>query len=285
MPSKTIKLTLGFSSCPNDTYIFDALVNGKIDTEGIEFIPVIADVEALNNSAFKQELQITKLSYHALGHLLPYYGLLNSGSALGNNCGPLLIAKQSLSAEELKSAGIAIPGKYTTANFLLGLAYPNLENKKVMLFSDIEQAVLDGVDVQAGLIIHENRFTYQRKGLIKILDLGEFWESTTGLPIPLGGIAVQRNLPLQLKQKIDRLIKKSVQYAFEHEQETMPYIKLHAQEMEESVIMQHIKLYVNSYTLDLGNTGIEAVGRLFAMAQDLNLIARFDGNIVVPLSQ
>lgn len=275
-------LTLGFSPCPNDTFLFDALVNGKIDTEGLQFTAVIADVEELNRRAFQQDLHITKLSYHALGHLLPYYELLNAGSALGNNCGPLLIAKEQLNEEEVNAACIAIPGKYTTANFLLGLAYPKAQNKKQMLFSEIENAVLSGEEISAGLIIHENRFTYQSKGLVKIVDLGEYWESKTGLPIPLGGIAIQRGLPLSIKQTVDKLFRQSVQYAFNHPQDTMPFVKQYAQEMDESVMRQHIELYVNHYSLDLGTVGREAVHKLFTLAHQLRLIPAFKGEVLVP---
>ncbi|OWY20969.1 1,4-dihydroxy-6-naphthoate synthase [Sphingobacteriales bacterium UPWRP_1] len=275
-------LTLGFSPCPNDTFLFDALVNGKIDTGNLRFTPVIADVEELNRRAFANSLHITKLSYHALGHLLPNYELLNAGSALGNNCGPLLIAKQPLTTTEVNAAQIAIPGKYTTANFLLGLAYPQATNKHVMLFSEIENTVISG-KADAGLIIHENRFTYQSRGLVKIADLGEFWETQTQLPIPLGGIAIQRHLPLHLKQQVDRLLRQSVQYAFDHPAETMPYVRSYAQEMDEAVMMQHIQLYVNQYSLNLGEKGLLAVNTLFEKAQQLGLIPVFEGNVAVPL--
>jgi len=190
-------LTLGFSPCPNDTFIFDALLHGRIDTEGLVFEPVMEDVEALNRRAFAGELAVTKLSYHAFAHLTDQYALLDAGSALGNNCGPLLIARQAMTEAEVNAARIAIPGKMTTANFLLSLAFPLAQHKQEVIFSDIENAVLRG-DVEAGLIIHENRFTYAQKGLVKILDLGEHWETTTGLPIPLGGIVVRRDLPLEI---------------------------------------------------------------------------------------
>ncbi len=275
-------LTLGFSPCPNDTFLFDALVNGKIDTEGLRFTTVIADVEELNRRAFEHELHITKLSYHALGHLLPFYQLLNAGSALGNNCGPLLIAKKPLNEEEVNAACIAIPGQYTTANFLLGLAYPKAQHKKPMLFSEIENAVLNSEKADAGLIIHENRFTYQSKGLVKIVDLGEYWEGKTALPIPLGGIAIQRGLPLPLKQTVDRLLRQSVQYAFDHPQDTMPFVKHYAQEMDEAVMRQHIELYVNHYSLDLGAIGRQAVHKLFTLAHQLGLIPAFEGEVLVP---
>ena len=276
-----MKLSLGFSPCPNDTFIFYAMLHGKVDTEGLEFEVLLADVEELNKKAFAQDLDITKLSYHAYGHLLESYCLLNAGSALGNNCGPLLIAKKAIGAEALSEARIAIPGKLTTANFLLSLAYPDAQNKQALLFSDIEDAVLDG-RADAGLIIHENRFTYQDKGLLKLIDLGEYWEDTTKLPIPLGGIVVRRSLAEELQQKVDRVLRRSVLYAFEHPEETKPYVSAHAQEMDEGVMYQHIELYVNEYTKDLGKVGKEAIQKLFQVAQEKKIIPAFDGEYFVP---
>lgn len=266
-----MKLSLGFSPCPNDTFIFDALVHGKIDTEGLEFDVVLGDVEDLNQKAFAGQLDITKLSYHAFAHLLDKYVLLHAGSALGRNCGPLLIAKRPLTAAEVNTARIAIPGRYTTANFLLGLAYPDATDKHEMLFSDIEQAVLRD-EVTAGLIIHENRFTYQDKGLVKIQDLGEYWESSTGHPIPLGGIVVHRRLPLAVQQKVNRVMARSVAYAQANPQATRAYVSDHAQEMDESVQYAHIDLYVNDFTRDLGTEGRAAIEHLFAQAQAKGLM-------------
>lgn len=256
-----MKLTLGFSPCPNDTFIFDALIHHKIDTEGLDFEVVFDDVETLNQKAFKAELDITKLSYHAFAYALNDYVLLDSGSALGFGVGPILLSKypQDLNNPNLK---IGIPGKYTTANFLLSLAYPQLKNKIALVFSDIEQKLLDE-EIDLGLIIHENRFTYQDKGLIKVKDLGEYWEEKTQCAIPLGGIVVKRSLPDELKQKINRLVKKSVEFAFENPSSALPFIKMHAQEMDEDVMYQHIKLYVNKYTIDLGDAGKTAINTLF----------------------
>ena len=267
------QLSLGFSPCPNDTFIFDALIHGKIDTEGLEFEVIMEDVEALNKKAFQGDIHITKLSYHAFAHLTESYNLLNSGSALGKNCGPLLIAKEFMSPEQINRAGIAIPGAMTTANFLLGLAYPGAKNKTAVLFSEIEDSVLSG-QYEAGLIIHENRFTYAEKGLVKIQDLGEFWEQKTGLPIPLGGIVVNQHLPFSLKEKINRILAKSVTFAFENPKEALPFIREHAQEMDESVMYAHIGLYVNEYTKNLGENGKKAVRHLFEMARDKELIGR-----------
>jgi len=273
-------LSLGFSPCPNDTFIFDALVNKKINLHGIDLKLVIADVAELNRLAFKGELDVTKISYHALGHVLPKYELLKTGSALGNNCGPLLIAKRHLTKAEIEKSIIAIPGQFTTANFLLSLAFPQIKRKKQLLFSEIEQAVLND-EVDAGLIIHENRFTYQDKGLLKIIDLGEFWETLTNLPIPLGGIAIKRSLPTELKLTFEKMLRKSVELAFEQPQNTLPYVKQYAQEMNENVMLQHIKLYVNKYSIDLGDVGIKAINTLYTMAQEKQIIPKFEGNILL----
>lgn len=266
-----MRLSLGFSPCPNDTFIFDALLHGRVDTEGLTFDPYIADVEDLNQRAFRNELAITKLSYHAFAFLLDQYALLEAGSALGNKVGPLLIAKQPMDRAAIQNARIAIPGKYTTANFLLSLAYPEAQQREEMLFSDIEDAVLDG-RVEAGLIIHENRFTYQDKGLVKLLDLGEYWESTTEMPIPLGGIVVQRSLPKEVQQTVNRVMQRSVAFAFEHPEASKDFVKQHAQEMEEAVMYKHIKLYVNDFTKQLGIEGRAAVQRLFDIAMAKGVI-------------
>ena len=255
-----MKLTLGFSPCPNDTFIFDALVHHKIDTEGLEFEVIFADVEQLNKWAFQGKLDITKISYNAFTHCVNNYALLDSGSALGNNCGPLLIKKPNTILT--KESKIAIPGKYTTANMLLNIAFLNHQNKVEMLFSEIENKVLEG-RVDAGLIIHENRFTYEDKGLVKVKDLGEFWEEETGLPIPLGGIVTNRRLPLATQQKIERVLRKSVEFAFENPNSSADYVKFHAQEMEKEVVDAHIALYVNSYSISLGEQGRKAVELLF----------------------
>jgi 1,4-dihydroxy-6-naphthoate synthase len=273
-----MKLSLGFSPCPNDTFIFDALVHGKIDTEGLEFQVVMADVEELNRRAFMNDLDITKLSYHAYAYLIEKYVLLDSGSALGNNCGPLLIAKQPMTDEAINEASIAIPGKYTTANFLLSLAFPEATNKKEMLFSEIENAVLDGT-ADAGLIIHENRFTYEQKGLKKIIDLGEFWEESTGLPIPLGGIVVKRSLPEEIQRKVNRVLERSVRFALENPGQTGDFVKAYAQEMSEEVMYSHINLYVNDFTVNLGGEGRTAIGRLFDVARAKGIIPFYEEKI------
>ncbi len=264
-------LTLGFSPCPNDTFIFDALVNDKIDTGSLQFDPVLADVEELNEKAFNEELDITKLSYHAFAYVAQQYALLNSGSALGNKCGPLLVARQPCKLSEIDDLQIAIPGRYTTANFLLSIARPQATNKVPMLFSDIEEAVAQGT-VDAGLIIHESRFTYKEKGLHKIADLGDHWESNTLLPIPLGGIAIHRSMDRALQQQVDALIKESVDYALQNSSEALAYAKQYAQEMDTNVMFQHIDLYVNNYTMDLEEKGRTAVRKMYDIAQDQSII-------------
>lgn len=266
-----MKLTLGYSPCPNDTFIFDAMIHQRIDTEGLEFEVQLGDVEQLNQKAFANDLNITKLSYHAYAYLVSNYALLTSGSALGNNCGPLLIAKTAIPKEALSTKKIAIPGKYTTANFLLSLAFPEAQQKQETLFSSIEQQVLNG-QVDAGLIIHENRFTYQDKGLVKLIDLGEWWEQSTQLPIPLGGIVVQRKLPLEVQQKINRVLRRSIEFAFENPEASLPYVRAHAQEMDLAVIQQHIGLYVNDFSVDLGTKGKAAIQHLFDTAVQVGLI-------------
>ena len=277
-----MKLTLGFSPCPNDTFIFDALVNKRIDTEGLEFDVQLGDVETLNTKAFKAELDITKLSYHAFAYMTDDYQLMRSGSALGKNCGPILIAKSEISnlASEIQHLKIAIPGKYTTANFLLGIAFPDAKNKTELVFSEIENSVLSG-KADAGLIIHENRFTYQSKGLKKLIDLGEFWETKTGLPIPLGGIAIRKSLPSEVKLKVEKLIRKSIEYAFANPEASKEYVRCHSQEMEPGVIQSHINLYVNNYSVNLGEEGEKAVNKMYSIAKQNGIIPEIPEDIFV----
>lgn len=267
-----MELTLGFSPCPNDTFIFDALIHGKIDTEGLSFNVFFDDVETLNQKALRGELDITKLSFHAFAYVAERYALLDAGSALGFGVGPLLICKKENSERiesQLKNGRFelktGIPGKYTTANFLLGVAYPQLNNKQEMVFSEIEDALLND-EIDLGLIIHENRFTYQAKGLHKVIDLGAYWEKVSGCAIPLGGIVVNRNSPLEVQEKVNRLVRKSVEYAFENPKSGIEFIREHAQAMEEEVMYKHIELYVNQYSVDLGVEGRKAIDTLFDIA-------------------
>jgi 1,4-dihydroxy-6-naphthoate synthase len=258
--------------------MFDAIVNRRIDLEGLAFDVRLADVEALNTAAFTGEVDVTKLSYHAYAYCAATYALLDAGSALGRNCGPLLISKRALSPDDVASGAlrIAIPGRYTTANFLLGLAFPGAQNKIELLFSDIEAAVADG-RFDAGLIIHENRFTYAAKGLKKIVDLGEFWEAETGSPIPLGGIVVRRALPESIKHRVNRVVRRSVEFAFAHRTASLPFVREHAQEMSEEVMYQHIDLYVNEFSIELGSEGRRAVELLFDRARVAGVIPSAGG--------
>lgn len=278
-----MKLSLGFSPCPNDTFIFDALIHHKIDTEGLDFEVSFDDVETLNQKALKGELDITKLSFHAMAYVLDRYALLDSGSALGFGVGPLLICSNK-ELLELQSPGpgltVGIPGKLTTANFLLGIAYPGLQHKKVMVFSEIEEALLKN-EIDLGLIIHENRFTYMDKGLHKIVDLGSFWENLTGCAIPLGGIVINRNLSPQVQQKFNRVLRKSVEYAFENPKSGIDFIRQHAQEMDQTVMYKHIELYVNKYSLELGQEGRKAIDTLFEMAQSKGIIPEISHPVYV----
>ena len=268
-----MKLTLGFSPCPNDTFIFDALVNKKIDAEGFDFDLALEDVQTLNQWALQGKLDITKISYGVLPLILDNYNLSGAGGALGKGVGPLLIAKNEMDLKSIDHCTIAIPGENTTAHLLFSLAFPNANNKKFMVFSEIEQAVLNG-ETDAGVIIHENRFTYQQKGLVKLIDLGEFWEKETGCPIPLGGIAIRKNIDFTIQQQINDLIKKSVEYAFKNYPDLPLFVKQHSQEMEEHVMRQHIDLYVNNYSISLGNDGKKAIEKLLLTYEKMNRSAQ-----------
>ncbi len=282
-----MELTLGFSPCPNDTFIFDALIHGKIDTEGLTFNVSFDDVETLNQKAVKGELDISKLSFHALAYVAEQYALLDAGSALGFGVGPLLICKSenkdkviSNLTSQISHLNTAIPGKYTTANFLLGIAYPQLTNKTEMVFSDIEDVLLHN-EFDLGLIIHENRFTYEAKGLYKVLDLGAYWEEKFGCAIPLGGIVVNRNLPINIQHKVNRLVRKSVEYAFANPKSAVEFIRQHAQAMDEAVMFKHIELYVNKYSIDLGMEGRKAIDTLFEVATQNNVIPKLTKSLYV----
>jgi 1,4-dihydroxy-6-naphthoate synthase len=266
-----MKLTLGFSPCPNDTFIFDALVNKKIDTEGFEFDTVLADVETLNQWALEGKLDITKLSFPAFFRSLQHYTLLNAGSALGKGVGPLLItdSAQAITNNEINQASVALPGIHTTANLLFSFAYPEAKDKKFMLFSSIETALVNK-EVDLGVIIHENRFTYQQKGLHKVKDLGEYWEERMELPLPLGGIAINQSIKRSVALKINELIRKSLAFAFEHYPVISEYVRQNSMEMSADVMRQHIDLYVNNYSLDLGEEGKLAIQSLHQVFLELN---------------
>jgi len=260
-----MNITLGFSPCPNDTYMFAALVNKWIDTDGFDFTVLMEDVEKLNEWAGSSYLDVTKMSFHRALSLESQYKLLNAGAALGNGCGPLLIAKKPLSYDPVVEGPIALPGKWTTAHLLFNLFYPGCANKQFHLFSDIEDLILND-EVAAGVIIHENRFTYESKGLVRIIDLGEQWENKTGLPIPLGGIFASLRLPEAVRDKLEELIRKSIEFAKANPDMVMPYVRMHAQEMNEEVMLAHIDLYVNDFSVSLGEKGIKAIDALKKLA-------------------
>ncbi len=266
-----MKLTLGFSPCPNDTFIFDAMVHGRIDTEGLEFDFFLADVEELNHRAFAGTVDITKMSFHAYAYAANNYLILDSGSALGRRNGPLLISKHQLNPEELSDKLIAIPGKYTTANLLLGIAWPEAKNKKEYLFSDIEAALLNE-EADAGVIIHETRFTYGKRGLLKIADLGEYWEKMTNLPVPLGTIVIKRSVPEEIALKVNRILKRSLEYAYKDSVSTFDFVVSNAQEMDKNVMNSHIRLFVNDFTLNLGEEGRSAIEKFFSVGLERKAI-------------
>jgi len=269
------KLTLGFSTCPNDTFIFDAMVHGKIDTEGLEFELVLEDILHLNRRGMAGELDIVKVSYNTYGHVRGVYDLLRSGSAMGKGCGPLLIAKHPLPPESIRAgdAKIAIPGKNTTANLLLSFYAPHHQNREEMLFHEVMPVVAQG-ECDAGVIIHENRFTYQNLDLHCVQDLGAYWEEETNLPIPLGAIVAKRSLGEEKVKTIDRVLKRSVEYAFAHPKASSDFVKFHAQEMDPKVTQAHINLYVNEYSRDLGEEGMRAVEKLLEVGTQMGLYNR-----------
>ena len=264
-------LTLGYSPCPNDTFIFHALVHGIVRADGLRFSERLEDVETLNRLAAGAELDVTKISYGAAASLLRDYVLLRSGGALGRGCGPLIVARRELSRDELRTAPIAIPGRNTTANLLLRLFAPDAQPGTELVYSDIMPAIARG-DVDAGLIIHESRFTYPQHGLVKVVDLGEWWEQTTGHPIPLGGIMARRALGDGTIRGIDDAIRRSVEHAFAEPEASRGYVREHAQEMDDAVAKQHIDLYVNRFSVDLGEEGERAVRELFARAAQAGIL-------------
>jgi 1,4-dihydroxy-6-naphthoate synthase len=265
------ELTLGFSPCPNDTFMFYPLVHGLVDTAGISYRERLDDVETLNQQALRCELDVSKVSYHALGHIRDDYVLLRSGSALGRGCGPLLVAGEAIYPSELRRKSIAVPGGYTTALLLLRMYDPALENFIIMPFNEIMDAVLGG-NADAGLIIHESRFTYQGLGLHKLLDLGEWWEAETGLPVPLGGIVARRSLGAETIAAVERSLQAGVEYARAHPVEAASYIDEHAQEMSAEVCAAHIGLYVNDFSVELGREGERAVYCLLKRAENSGII-------------
>ncbi len=275
-----MNLTIGFSTCPNDTFIFDALINDRIDTRGLRFTPFLADVEELNTKAKNGELDITKLSYHAFGHVSSKYKILDAGSALGWGNGPLVVCKRKIYPDEMNEVRIAIPGELTTANFLMETAFPHAKNKKSYIFSDIEDVVLsDEADV--GVLIHENRFTYAGRGLKLIMDLGEFWEKETGMPIPLGGIVVNRKIPRDIQIVVQELIRESLVFARENPGSAFDYMKRYAQDMREEVMNQHVETFVNEFSLSLGVEGRKAVSKLLDLGSKEGLFTVPEDDVFV----
>ena len=281
-----MKLTIGFSPCPNDTFIFDALVNNKINTGDLEFEVIMEDVQTLNEMAIRGKADITKISYGSLPLILNNYLVLSSGSALGKGVGPLLIAPFELPAPAVKQCVIAIPGKYTTAHVLFSLAFPEAINKVFLRYDEIEDFVLSNngslehiQSVKLGVIIHENRFTYQERGLVKQTDLGKFWETETGLPVPLGGIVANRKLPEDVQLKVQSLIRESLKYAYAHEKELSDFVKDNAREMSPDVMQMHIDLYVNDFSNDLGDEGKKAVMKFLQVHSSINKIPVEEKNI------
>lgn len=268
-----MKFTIGFSPCPNDTFIFDALINNKIDTEGFAFEPVLKDVQTLNKWAIEKKLDISKISYGVLPLVINNYTVLKSGGALGKGVGPLLISKINIPnlSDVIKNLTIAIPGENTTAHLLFSYAFPLAFKKRFLVFNEIEDAVLSG-DVDAGVIIHENRFTYRDKGLTKLIDLGEYWEQMTGAPIPLGGIAVKKELDKSIQMKLNRLIRSSVEYSFQQYPQISTYVSEHSQEMSEDVMRKHIDLYVNNFSIDLGTEGEQAVRTFIKIYEEIHQV-------------
>ncbi len=266
-----MKLTLGFSPCPNDTFIFEALVHGRVDTEGLTFDWFLADVEELNRRAMEASVDVTKMSFHAYAMAASDYLILDSGSALGHNNGPLVVSRRKMYPDELENALIAIPGKYTTANLLFSIFWPGASRKREYIFSDIPEAVMSG-EVDAGLIIHETRFTYLSLGLRKVADTGEYWEKMTGMPVPLGGIVVNRGVNEDTAAKVNRSIRRSIEYAWADPSASVDFIRRNAREIDSAVTKEHISLFVNEFSLSLGQEGKAAIERLYSVAHERKVI-------------
>jgi 1,4-dihydroxy-6-naphthoate synthase len=266
-----MKLSLGFSPCPNDTFIFEALVHGRVDTEGVSFDWFLADVEELNRRALEGTVDVTKMSFHAYALAASNYLILDSGSALGHNNGPLVVSRHKMYPDELDNALIAIPGKYTTANLLFSIFWPGASRKREYLFSDIPEAVMSG-EADAGLIIHETRFTYLSLGLQKVADTGEYWEKMTAMPVPLGGIVVNRSVSEDIAGKVSRSIRRSIEYARADPSASVDFIRSHAREIDSKVTKDHISLYVNEFSLSLGQEGKAAIAHLYSVAHERKVI-------------
>lgn len=275
-----MKLKLSFSTCPNDTFMFDAIVNKRIDLKGFDFDIHMTDIEELNRLAMNGDTDITKISINAFASLSGSYQLLTSGSAIGHGVGPLVVSKRKIYPDEIAKTRIGIPGVNTTANLLFSIAFPNATDKHVFLFSDIEEAILsDAID--AGVIIHENRFTYEQKGLRKIIDLGEFWEQETALPIPLGGIAIKKSFPDSMKREVNSIIRSSVEYAMINPSASKAFVKHYAQALDDAIIRKHIELYVNNFSVNLGDDGKTAIIELYKRSYSIGFLNNLPEDIFI----
>ncbi len=281
-PSETSELEVGFSPCPNDTCIFHALMTGRVPTPGVRWKPLVADVETLNRRALARSIPVTKISFHAHGHIRDSYALLSSGAAIGRGCGPLIVGRNASVKDRLEDARIAIPGRWTSAALLLRLFSPRVPVERLveMSFDRILGSTASG-EVDAGLIIHESRFTYAEHGLVALEDLGEWWERESGLPIPLGGIVADRRLGTERIRRIQEALRESVRHAREHPQASAEYVRSHAQEMRDPVIRAHIGLYVNDFTEDLGEDGLRAIRTLYQAAEARGIVPRYDGPLTL----
>ncbi|MDD2564832.1 MAG: 1,4-dihydroxy-6-naphthoate synthase [Salinivirgaceae bacterium] len=258
-------LKIAISTCPNDTFMFEALLNNRIDTRGYTFQLTLADIDVLNQRALETDVDITKISISAYSQISETYQLLRSGAAIGFSNGPLIVSKSKIYPEELPYVTVAIPGENTTANLLLSKLYPQVKHKEVYLFSDIEEAIMDN-EVDAGVIIHESRFTYKQRGLLLVSDLGVEWEKRMRMPLPLGAIAIKRNLPESVKHDIQHILAQSVQYALNNPKDSNSFVKYHAQELDDEVIRKHIQLYVNSLSTWINPKGEEAIREILSIA-------------------
>lgn len=275
------KLSIGYSPCPNDTFLFYPMIHAAIDTEGYRFEPVLEDVETLNRWALEGRLPLTKASYGVVAGVRPRYWCLRSGGALGRGCGPLVVAREDRPLVDLARGRLAVPGLHTTANTLLDLRLGGPAEKVFMVFHEIMPAVARG-EVDAGVIIHEGRFTYREWGLVAVEDLGEWWERKTGHPIPLGAILLRRDLEGVDPLAIERVVRRSAEYALAHPEEPMSYVRRHAQELEERVILEHIRLYVNRFSVDLGEEGTRAVEAFLARKEAQEGTAGFEPPTFLP---
>jgi 1,4-dihydroxy-6-naphthoate synthase len=257
-----VNVSFGFSPCPNDTFAFDALVHGRTPAP-FTAIPALHDIEELNALAREGCYQLTKLSIGALAGVSDRYTLLRSGGALGHGCGPLVVAREPASLGEAARGRIAIPGLDTTAYLLLRLAAPGLGDVVELRYDEILEAVATGA-VDAGLIIHESRFTYAAHGLVALADLGAWWEGETGMPVPLAGICARADLDAELRAAAEEAIRRSVEHAFAHPADSLEYVRAHSQELSDEVCRRHIDLYVNEFTLDVGDDGMAAIDALLA---------------------